>query len=125
MSKSMSKSINLLPAELRQSARTEVRGSLKRIIVMIVALGTVLFYAGFSVWTFYLGKALEDTRTQMDEIRPRLVQVNKIKEENQNLKAEIAELEKVSQDRMSWASVLQDINRHLPQEMWITHMATE
>jgi Tfp pilus assembly protein PilN len=116
----MRKNINLLPVELRKRAAVKRQ---KNILVILAGLiiGAVLF--GF-ICFFGLIKYLEYQYAHMEskymELMPKDVLEKRYQEENAKLKEDVANLEKLQQQKINWTMILQDMNSRLPDHMWIT-----
>jgi len=121
----MSKSINLLPPELRKDVGSEVRGSLKRIVLLSALAVGVVSYAGFLGWSFYAEMALKKVQRELDNLKPRNAQVQSYEKKNKELEERIALLETIEGKRVKWTAILQDVNNRLPQNMWITELSCD
>ncbi len=116
----MKKNINLLPVELQKKVSEKTQKNLLMILSALI-IGTVLIgFSCFFVYIKYCEHRLTALNGSIEDVVPKDAQEKYYQEENKKLETEISNLEKITQGRISWTTILEDMNNHLPRNMWIT-----
>ncbi len=107
--------LNLLPFEMRK----KVRQIGKPLLVILTSLAVILSVTwGIGVFTHYSNE-LNAINAEIKKRRPEVEVVDKLQKQQEELKKEIAELEKIKAEEVSKNEMLRELTQVLPAAVWI------
>ena len=119
----MKQQINLLPPELRAEKTLNLRQFMPMITAVIVIIATFSF--GF--YLFFSKSNLEGELKQLKAEKQKLTLLQKQLEDERSvvieIKEQIAILEEISLDQVSWYYLLQEIYASLPEGIWLEQIS--
>ncbi|GAW94140.1 PilN domain-containing protein [Calderihabitans maritimus] len=117
--------INLLPAELRRRQEIDWKrvGWLAGIAVLLFVL--VSAYLVFLLTWWSNERQLKRLELELDGLRPKVLQVQKMQQEIKDLEEKVASLEEILKNRIQWNRLLSEINERMPEDLWITEMTAD
>ncbi|NWG04113.1 MAG: pilus assembly protein PilM [Syntrophaceae bacterium] len=110
--------LNLLPLEMRK----KIRQIGKPLFIVLVSLSVILgLMWGVSVFAKYR-KELKTIKTEMKIRKPEVDAVEKLQKQEQGLKKEIVEFEKIRSGEVSKGELLRELTQLLPSTVWIWNL---
>lgn len=116
--------INLLPREempSQRSFRLPQLGSLAPVLVVLVVI------AGLAVISIYQGRKIDNLQTviaQEEEesrrLAPEIAKIKRLNQQRQDLNERLDVIENLDRDRYFRAHLMDELNRSLPEHMWLT-----
>jgi len=116
----MRKNINLLPVELRKKSTVKRQRNMLTILMGLIIATILIGFFSFFGWIKFLEYRLAHVEEEMKTVMPKDVLEKRYHEENIKMETEIKNLEKIQNQKINWAIILQDMNNRLPSDMWIT-----
>ena len=112
--------VNLLPPRLQREGIVDVR----RLVLMLAAVvpavlllgGCLLFRVNYSV----IDNELAETKAQLAALTPALARTEGVIRERTELEETIEECEEISRKHIFWSSVLDDLGKAAPIDLWLT-----
>jgi general secretion pathway protein L len=107
--------LNLLPFEMRK----KVRQIGKPLLVILTSLAVILSITwGIGVFTHYSNE-LNAINAEIKKRKPEVEVVDKLQKQQEELRKEIAELEKIKAEEVSKNEMLRELTQVLPAAVWI------
>jgi general secretion pathway protein L len=110
--------LNLLPSEMRK----KIRQISRPLFIVLASLAVILgLMWGISIFFKYQNE-LDTINTEMKNRKPEVEAVEKLQKQEQGLRREIVELEKIRSGEVSKIEMLKELTQLLPNTVWIWNL---
>lgn len=118
--------VNLLPLELQPRSLLEPRRLAFFSLLVMVAGGLVFALFSWCFAFYQMRFELSALQQQLPRLRQTVARMEEIRKERRELEAAVSELETLIHQRHTWSKMLEDLNKVIPREIWLTslHLAT-
>ncbi|ATW23999.1 PilN domain-containing protein [Candidatus Formimonas warabiya] len=121
----MKKNINLLPVELQKKASVKTQRNLLMMLAGLIACTVLIVFTGFFAWIKICEYRLAHLDQSIATIMPKDALEKSYQQENLQMEKDLQNLEQIQEGRIDWTTILQDMNNHLPRDMWITGFSSQ
>ena len=116
--------INLLPREeivTRRSFSLPNLGNFAPLVLLVIALGAVgISYQMQDKTIKELEAVISEEKAEAQRLAPEIAKINRLNKQRNDLKVRLDTITKLDADRYFRVHLLDEMNRALPQHMWLT-----
>lgn len=111
--------INLIPPQLKKEKQTRKISGLILTILSMITVVLLIVCAFLFISNYWYGKDIKDIESKTEEQNDRIKKYADIEQKVTKANSKIEQLKKITQDKISWSLILQNLSSCTPTEVQI------